>query len=88
MDEINPVYWEQNRMSIDFDELEVGDDPVDEEFAEELALKSPPQEWLVFLFSLLYCSYVIPICFLHSIYNSRIQSKCCGHRRFSFFTDL
>ena len=44
MDVINPVYWD-HRMSVDFDELEVGDEPVDEEFAEELALKSPPQEW-------------------------------------------
>ena len=42
---VDPVYWELNRMSVDFDDLELGDDQVDEDFSEEFALKSPPQEW-------------------------------------------
>ena len=32
-------------MSVDFDDMELGDDQVDEDFSEEFALKSPPQEW-------------------------------------------
>lgn len=45
MDVVDPVYWELNRMSVDFDDMELGDDQVDEDFSEEFALKSPPQEW-------------------------------------------
>ena len=44
MDVINPSFWD-HRMSVDFNELEVGEDPADEDFSEEIALKSPPQEW-------------------------------------------
>ena len=44
---VDPFYWELNKMDADFEGFELSDD-VEDDFSEELALTSPPQEWCVY----------------------------------------
>ncbi|KAI6652322.1 Tuberin isoform X2 [Oopsacas minuta] len=69
VDEIEPIYWQQNRTNTDSDDGELDPDN-DEEFSEEFALKSPPQE----------CQSVINI----QLFLAIRQYICFGLSKFHF----